>query len=255
MAGLLPREHGAWAQLAFPLLTGLILGRGAPGAFAFAGVAVAAFLAHEPAAVLRGARGVRLKNELAGRARTRLLWLGGALATGVLAAALVAPARAWQAATVPGVLGLLLVPLFLAGRLKSLGGEVLLTAALASLVLPLGRSGPAGMPEVALAGAVWFGAFVPPIVTVHALKARVKQRGRGRWLLVAAPLVALLVIAGALTAWALLPPWGRASLAVLPPAVATLGVAVSAPHPRHLKQVGWTVAAADVVALVLLLVL
>ena len=53
MGNLWPREHGAYAQLGFPLLSGLIYAGGEPGAVAFAAVAVCHFFAHEPLAVLR----------------------------------------------------------------------------------------------------------------------------------------------------------------------------------------------------------
>src|SRR5512138_2855214 len=86
---LLPREHGAWGQLAMPLVTGLALGR--PGATALlltAGV-VLAFLAHEPLLVVLGQRGKRVKDALGVRAMRRLAVLGaGAVACGVAALAL-----------------------------------------------------------------------------------------------------------------------------------------------------------------------
>lgn len=41
---LLPREHGAYAELLFPLLTGLALGRPRPAAVGFALAAVLFFL-------------------------------------------------------------------------------------------------------------------------------------------------------------------------------------------------------------------
>ncbi|MFW5947417.1 MAG: YwiC-like family protein, partial [Gemmatimonadota bacterium] len=59
VSGLMPREHGAYAQLGFPLVTGLVYSGGQPGAVAFAVAAVAFFLLHEPLAVRSGARGAR----------------------------------------------------------------------------------------------------------------------------------------------------------------------------------------------------
>jgi hypothetical protein len=54
---LLPREHGAYAQLAFPLVTGLGLATPSLPAVALALAAVAFFLANEPVAILLGTRG------------------------------------------------------------------------------------------------------------------------------------------------------------------------------------------------------
>ncbi len=73
---LLPREHGAYVQLALPLVTALAMGRPGGAAVAFTGLAIAAFLLHQPILLLatrqegrardlaRGAR--RLERSLAG---------------------------------------------------------------------------------------------------------------------------------------------------------------------------------------------
>ncbi len=60
---LLPREHGAYAELAFPLATGLAAGGPTVAGVAFSLAAVVLFLAHEPAAVMLGRRGARLQLE------------------------------------------------------------------------------------------------------------------------------------------------------------------------------------------------
>ena len=92
---LWPREHGAYGQLALPLLTALLSGRpsGPAGLYAFA--AVCAFLAHEPLLVLLGHRGPRAQRECAGSARVRLALLSaGALLCGALALAAIGHADA-----------------------------------------------------------------------------------------------------------------------------------------------------------------
>ena len=58
---LLPKEHGAYAELAFPLITGLALAVPSLSALALGGAAVLLFLLNEPVAILLGARGKRLK--------------------------------------------------------------------------------------------------------------------------------------------------------------------------------------------------
>jgi hypothetical protein len=74
---LLPKEHGAYGQLAFPLITALIVaGLSVAGALLTVAV-VAAFLAHEPAAVVLDQRGARARRELGGSA---IRWLAVALA-------------------------------------------------------------------------------------------------------------------------------------------------------------------------------
>jgi hypothetical protein len=253
MSGLIPREHGAYAQLGFPLLTGLIYSGGHPGAVAFSVAAIALFLAHEPLAVLAGVRGERLRTELARPARRRLLFLAGAAVAGLVAAIGLAPPLAWMAAVLPAGLGLLLLPLLGTRRLKTIPAEAIVAAVFSTSVLPLALSDAVGLLEAGLAAAVWYAAFLPSIFAVHAVKAALKKRPEERWILRAAPVLSTLVL-GAVIAGGLLLPEGADLLAAVPPVAVALGVAARPPHPRHLKRLGWMMVAADVVALVLLLV-
>lgn len=254
MSGLWPREHGAYAQLAFPLVTGLVYAGGHPGAVAFAVGAVAVFLSHEPLIVLMGTRGVRLRDLLVGAARRRLWVLAGLAAVALVVAAAVAPFRAWQAAVAPALMALALLPFFFAERVKTLVGELLVAATFSAMLLPLVMSGRSEWAGAWMATAVWFGAFAPSIVAVHAVKASHKGRSRARWLVPAAPLLAVVVgVLAVLGAVALPAPWVRA-LAVLPPVLAVVGVGTIRPHPRHLKRIGWTMVVAYSVTLFLLVV-
>jgi hypothetical protein len=255
LASLLPKEHGAYAQLGFPLATGLWYGAGQPGALAFAAAAVTLFLAHEPLSVLVGLRGVRLRDALVLPARRRLWLLVGLGALSLVLAALVAPGRAWVGALVPLAPGLALVPLFLARRVKTLAGEVVAVLAFSGSLVPVALSGPATWAEAGLGAAVWAAVFVPAVVAVHAVKASHKGKPRSRWLVPATPaLAALAVVAAALVADGALEP-GRRALAVLPSALVVAGVGLVLPHPRHLKRIGWVLVGANVLTLVLLLAL
>jgi len=51
---LRPREHGAYAMLAFPATSGLVLGGASWAGAAFIGMALAGFLAHESVLVVLG---------------------------------------------------------------------------------------------------------------------------------------------------------------------------------------------------------
>lgn len=255
MSGLMPREHGAYAQLGFPLATGLMYAGGDPGAVGFAVAAIALFLAHEPLAVLAGVRGQRLREGLGGPARKRIAALAAAAALGLVAAIGLAPPRAWMAAVLPGGLGLLLLPLLGTRRLKSLAAEALVAAVFSTSVLPLALCGPASWRSAGLAAAVWFAAVLPAIIAVHAVKVAFKGQATGRWTLIAAPALAATVATAAVLAALLLPPWAVEALAVLPPALAVLTIGLLRPHPRHLKRIGWTLVTADTFTLVLLLLL
>jgi hypothetical protein len=249
----MPREHGAYAELLFPLVTGLALGRpGVPGA-GFAAAAVLFFLLHEPLAVLAGARGERVRTDSAARARRRILILAaaGALAGGV---ALATGSRdAALAALIPLGFAAALAPAALTARVKNLGGELLVAATLAGTLVPVAVAGGAGWHYALLAAAIWFTSFLLATLTVHALKTRAKGHLSPRWTLRAAPLLGIATIvagvaAGVSGAIPLL-----AGLAVLPPALVTLAVNLLAVHPRRLRRVGWSLVGANLATLGLLL--
>lgn len=253
MSGWWPREHGAYAQLGFPLWTGLLMAGGDPGAVAFALAAVALFLAHEPLAVRTGMRGARLQRERGDPARRRILGLAGVALAGLVAAVWLAPPRAWLGALLPAGFVLLLLPTLGTKRMKSVPAEIIAALAFSSSVVPLALAGDGvTFREAGLAAIVWLGAILPAIYTVHAIKAALRRRPEERWALRAAPASAVAVLA-LFVAGALLIPDARELLAVLPPALAALPLSLRPPHPRHLKRVGWAMVTADALTLLLLL--
>jgi hypothetical protein len=248
---LWPKEHGAYAQLAFPLASGLAMGGAAVPSLALAAAAIALFLAAEPLEVLVGARGARAHDALSGAARRQLAALGAIGAAGGIAAIVSAPQATRMWIVVPGLLGVLLGALVLARRVKTLGGEIAAVAAFASLHLPLAAWG--GASGAALRGPVlvWAGVFASATFAVHALKAR--HKGRSPVLVGAATALAALVLV-----WAVAVALGggdarRFGWAAIAPAAAALYVAAGRVHPRHLKRVGWTLVLADLLALGIML--
>jgi hypothetical protein len=247
---LWPKEHGAYAQLAFPLASGLALGGTTPAGAGLAIAAIALFLAAEPAEVLVGARGGRARDALAGPAARQLAILGVVAAIAGIAALAVAPREARIAALVPAVLGAALGVLLIARRVKTLGGELLAVAAFASLHLPLAAAGGvSGIPLWGPAGA-WLAVFSAATLAVHALKAR--HKGRAPALVRAAVVVAALVAAAALAVGLAGGAARMLGWAALLPAAAALYVAARPVHPRHLKRVGWSLVGANLFALALM---
>ncbi|MFQ6045612.1 MAG: YwiC-like family protein [Gemmatimonadales bacterium] len=250
---LLPREHGAYAELGFPLLSGLGLGRPGVAAFSFALAAVLFFLLHEPLAILAGVRGERVLREHGPRARSRAaLIAAGGLTAGTLGL-LAAPAAARVGALIPGGFALALAPLALTGRVKNLAGEILVAAALAGTLVPVALASRVEWSYALLASCVWFASFALATFTVHALKARVKQHLSPPWTVAAAPVLGMIILAlGIAIGYSgMVPPLTAAAL--LPPAVATLAVNAVAVHPRRLRRVGWSLVAANVLTAALLL--
>lgn len=154
MTPLLPKEHGAYAQLAFPLLTGMALAVPSLSTLALGGAAVAFFLANESAAILLGARGMRLRDQEAPRAKVQgsvLLVVGAILgAVGLVAGW----PEIWPEVLLPAVTGTLLFLMVLIGRQKTLLGEFLVITAFSTLVLSMAASSGVDPTRAALTAAV-----------------------------------------------------------------------------------------------------
>lgn len=98
---ILPREHGAYAQLGVPLVVALAAGRPGVAAFAFAVGAIALFFVHEPLLSLAAELGGRAR--ATARAARRLEHnLAGELVLSSLLAGAAAPA-AMAAGVAPGL--------------------------------------------------------------------------------------------------------------------------------------------------------
>jgi len=247
-----PREHGAYAELGFPILTALLLGRPTTPAMAFAVAALAGFLAHEPMVILRGGRGVR-RAELLGRAARRRI--AGLVAMGLAIGAvgvITAPAGARWALGAPVSGVALLVPAVMRGQEKTLFAELIMAATLASMMLPIGLAAGLTWPVVTVVGGVWLAAFAVATVLVHAVKAW-QRTPTARVIGAAASLLAGAVASIAVFAAALgfVPP--LIGLALVPTPVVALATAALRVHPRQLRRVGWAVVAANATTLALLL--
>ena len=244
---LWPREHGAYAELAFPILTGLSAGKPTLAAVSLAAATVAFFLAHEPLAIATGVRGRRLESAEGDRARCRAGWLAAA---GVMLGALGIAAGSGDvrwAALVPGAAVLALVPWVAARRQKTLVAEVIVVAAFATVVLPLSIAVGATWQFAWTAAGVWFVSFALATLAVHALKLRHKRGAAARWIVRLTLGVAVVVAVGA---WgAAITGWVRPLLAaaLVPPVLLVAALAVAPVHPRNLKRVGWALVAANTV--------
>jgi hypothetical protein len=238
----LPREHGAYAEVLFPLLTVFCLGTTGLASVALSLAIVAGFLAHEPLQLLLGARGGALQRELGGRARAQgTLLLTASIATGAFGLQRAgSPAIAAAAGLLPAlalVLGLTLV-----GREKSLLGETLVALLLAFAALPVARA--AGLPlRAALCSALtWSAVFVLGTATVHAVLAR-KKRGA------LAPSCAVVALGVAITSGAAFASlFGGSSwlLAAVPMSLVAVVALLGGVPPRRLRALGWAMVLAHV---------
>ena len=250
---MMPREHGAYAELLFPLMTGLALGRPGVAAFGFALAAVLFFLLHEPVAVIMGARGAYAREEWGARARQRVAWLalGGVMAGGIAVYSSTRDAR--LISLVPVACALTLVPFVIRRSVKTLPAEILVVATLSSLLLPVAVAGAVSWWVAWVACGVWFISFVLGTFAVHAIKAITKPLPGDGWKPTASIVLGLVTIGGA-GALAFEPSVAPVlPIAVLPTALITSAAVILRVHTRNLKRVGWTMAVAQVVTATLLL--
>jgi hypothetical protein len=252
---MVPREHGAYAELLFPIVTVLLGGAPSTSTWLLAVGAVACFLANEPLLILVGQRGTRTKRADSGRAqRALLIFVLVAVGAGI-AGLLLAPRASQIAAGVPMVLGASLVMLAIQGLERSMVGETLAAMTLSSIAIPLGLSAGLGLTETLAVALIWLVTSLLGTAQVRLTVARTRakterEQARARMKRASLILVSLLVIAIGVAA-----PYGvRAGLWVLaaavPVAVVVLVMAVLQPTARRLRLMGWSLVAANLCSLI-----
>jgi YwiC-like protein len=246
---LWPKEHGAYAELAFPIITAMALGSPSWAAALLALACLAGFLAHEPVLVLLGIRGRRTRDTLGGAARRHALALGSVLAlTGIGGLWLASDAVRW-AMLAPVVLALLVLPLIVAGREKTTPGEVLVAAAFASAGVPVALAAGVTLRVAVVASCVWLAVFVLGTFAVRLTLERArKERGPMR---IVSPLAAGLSLLAALAVAGRLD-W--APLGMVPTAIACLALFVRPVSAKQLRVVGWSLVGGNLFAFVTLLI-
>jgi len=253
---MLPKEHGAYGQVAFPLITSLIVVGPARAPVLTSIAVVALFLAHEPMLLLLGHRGARARSSDSHRA---WWWLTGSLIVGTACAILAidaTPASLRWTFLVPFVPALWLAYAAIHGREKTSVGETAAALAFAGSALPICAG--AGSPAIGAAIALAFSLlFVLATLAVRVIIARV--RGGGDPKMVAATRVTAFALAGCGALAALVAAsdgmvtWATV-LAILPGVLFVSALAAFPPPAVRLKKVGWTLVAVSAVTMVLLIV-
>ncbi|HEY0985744.1 MAG TPA: YwiC-like family protein [Kofleriaceae bacterium] len=244
---LWPREHGAYFQLAIPLLAALVMRTPSGAAIGLAAAACLALLAHEPLLVVLGLRGRRMQRDTGSRARRRAAMLGGGAGLVGVAALAVAPRATLLVAA------LLLVPvagvLALAWRrrehtlLGELGAAVALTGASAPVLVASGAA-----PASALVHwAGWALGFGASVVAVHRVIACHKRSIAPIDVAIAVALIAAAVVCDATAARSL------SSMIAAPLVSIAALLAIALPSASRMRAIGIAIAVSAAASGVLVL--
>jgi hypothetical protein len=254
---LFPREHGAYGQMAFPLVTSFaVAGISAPAVLTGLAV-VAGFLAHEPLLVVLGRRGVRVRRE---RSRAGTLWLAAASATmagaGLFALWLMPPSTRWSF-LLPLVPGTFLAVAIAANCEKTLFGEIAVALAFSLMAVPLCLAAGGSIGVAFAVGIAFASIFVTGTLAVHGVVLAVRGGGHPRAACAARLAVLILTTLDgvALAAMALvgLLPW-TTLMAAAPGLLAAAWMAVFPPAPARLRTIGWTLVTTSASAALILFV-
>ena len=249
---MVPREHGAYAQLALPLLTAFgIAGFSLPGALLAIAI-VLVFLLHEPVLVMIGGRGLRARRELGAAARRRAIALFTAAVPFGVAGLVLAPTNARLGTVVPVALGLPFTYLLLSGKEKTTLGELVAGSTLASTLLPVSLAGGAAPLAAGFAAATWAASSAVATLSVRDVVWRTRTRAQATERRPPALPVGLVLLSTSLA---------LAFAGAVPPVAAlapTLGftmciaMTLGGVQARHLRAVGWSLVGAHVTTLVML---
>jgi YwiC-like protein len=247
---LIPREHGAYGQLAFPLATALLIGRPTAGAIALAVAGVAAFLGHESLLVVLGQRGSRAVRERRADARRTLLLFGAIAITGGLIALLFLNPLARWALALPAVVALQLAVAVFSGKERTFAGEILAAATLSAFSVPVAVGAGATMRAAFTVFAVFALMFAVATTAVHAIIVRGGRTAGSRrpisGIVTVVTVAALLLLSRAGFVYPI------AAWAALPITAVALHLVARPPAPRQLRGVGWSLVVATSVTSFLL---
>jgi len=238
-----PKEHGAYGQLAFPLVTSLAVAGVSAPALLLALAAAAAFLTHEPLLVLVGGRGVRARREHGRRAARWLTATGGVAIVSGATALWLMPAGARWSVLLPLAPAAWFAAALARTEAKSAPSEVAVALSFSLLAVPLGLAAGAPLRDALAVAAAYAAIFVTATLGVRVVI--LKTRGGGSPAAVRTTRTAALTLvaaSGAAIAAAAvggLLPW-TTLVAAAPGLTASTVLAVGAPSPARLRTVGWT---------------
>jgi len=252
---LLPKEHGAYGQMIFPLVTAFAVAGVNRPALLIATAVVASFVAHEPLLVLLGRRGALAAR---GQSRRAVVWLAcfGTLAivSGVLALRSVSYG-VWWSFLLPLVPALVVAGAISAKREKSSLGEVAVAMAFSLVSVPVSIAAGAASSTGLAVGIVFAAIFVTTTLAVRVVVLRVRAGGNVRAARsTSATVLVLIAVAGVAlmsAAFRSLLPWSSL-VAAAPGLVVAAWVTIFPTSPARLRTLGWTLVVTSAAAAVIL---
>lgn len=253
---MLPREHGAYGQLAFPLATALVVAGVTSPSVLIALSAVAGFLAHEPLLVVLGRRGARARRDHGSRA---VIWL---LTTATIAVAAggvalwLAPASSRWSFLVPLLPTALLAAAVASNREKTAAGEITAAIAFSSVAVPVCLAAGTAL-STALSIAIAFASlFAGSTLGVRIVILKVRGGGDPRQVRTARRLLFILMVCVSvglvMAALSAVLPW-TTLLAISPGLLVASALALRPPAPTRLRTVGWTLISTSTAAALILI--
>ena len=246
----MPREHGAYSQMALPLVTALVIARAAPPAVLIALAVVCGFLTHEPLAVLLGGRGSRARRADGTRAAIWFAITATAMVAAGVAAVWLTPAGARWSFAVPLIPAVWVGASLLAKQEKRLSAEIAVALAFAFAAVPMCLAAGFSTVTAVSVGAVFASVYVTGVLCVRAIVLARRGGGRPRasratrLLLVAVALCSMAGFVIAVSRATL--PW--TTLLAVAPGLGIALVLAMRRSPPPLKTVGWSLAATSVSA-------
>lgn len=233
-AKLNPKEHGAYAILGVPLVTSILLAGPTLVGMLVMTASIAAFLAHEPLLVTCQHRGKRAQAGTPA-ARRRLALLVAVTVGCTALAAMLGSASVRIALVGTGLLASAALGMAIAGKHRSLGGQIVGVLGLSAPCLPIALSSDgtewAQLAPAAEVWVTWMLGFAAAIVSVRGMIAFQKRRPRTyHWVaivLLTAIFVTLVCTPLKLTATS------------LPLMAMAWYLMISPPAARLIKRVGW----------------
>jgi YwiC-like protein len=230
-ANLRPKEHGAYAILAIPIVTAISITGPTWVGLCVAIASITGFLAHEPLLVALGHRGARAQRTTPAAQQRLGVLLTVTVVCGVIA--IVAGTMSVRYSLLAcGALAITSFALAIAGRHRTLGGQLWGIVGLSVPSVPIMLAGDVPALLTIEAWGTWLIGFGATTMAVRGVIAVQKRQSRAlHWGVIGglSVAVAVLTLAGF-----------KLPIVTLPMISMSLYLLYAPPHAKHLKRVGWT---------------